>query len=534
MSQPHCQQLRKQFRQIRQIKSKGAILVIVWTYLIISHVNFIYESTTPSTKTLSQGAAIACCIIALLSPFAGFIAGVYFGTYKVMRIGLWLMWIGGAVTVLTFTLQSLLVELTKILEFVSVLIAVLLVIVGFVAFSVNSVPFGLDQMLDGSEKQITAFIHWFIWSVFAGVATSELGKFLTRCIQLDPQNTCTIFSFVSAVLISLALCCNFLFHRRLIIEPESNNPVKTVFKVLKFVAKHKHPVRRSAFTYCEDEKPSRMDLAKTKYGGPFTTEQVEDIKTCLRMTLVITSVGIIVIPAIAYKLSIHDSILSEFRRTSSVSECCDSLIELGNSLAPWGTLYLPVYEVVVYPMIKKWIPTTLKRIGIALILSATSSIILLTTSIIWYELSDSGECMFSADYYSPLPVDRNWIEVPISIVLTISAVSMATGILEFVCAQSPYNLRGLLIGMVYSVILSSVPLGAGIYAIWKMRYQEEGGKNPNCNIWFYLFTTVATTLAFALWCAVAKWYKKRERDEPDRQGIFVENYYDYYCTLGSP
>ena len=52
--------------------------------------------------------------------------------------------------------------------------------------------------------------------------------------------------------------------------------------MLKFAAKHKAPVNRSALTYWEDDIPSRLDLGKSKYGGPFTTEQVEDVKTFLK------------------------------------------------------------------------------------------------------------------------------------------------------------------------------------------------------------------------------------------------------------
>ena len=37
------------------------------------------------------------------------------------------------------------------------------------------------------------------------------------------------------------------------------------------------PVHRSTFTYCEDDIPTGLDLGKNKYGGPFTTKQVEDV-----------------------------------------------------------------------------------------------------------------------------------------------------------------------------------------------------------------------------------------------------------------
>ena len=64
-----------------------------------------------------------------------------------------------------------------------------------------------------------------------------------------------------------------------------------MYRVIKYAIKHKHPEQRSAFTYCEDELPSRIYLGKSKYGGPFTTEQVEDVKTFLRQLIVIIPVS---------------------------------------------------------------------------------------------------------------------------------------------------------------------------------------------------------------------------------------------------
>ena len=39
---------------------------------------------------------------------------------------------------------------------------------------------------------------------------------------------------------------------------------------------HKHPLQRSAFTFSENYiQPSRLDFAKGRFRGPFTSEQVE-------------------------------------------------------------------------------------------------------------------------------------------------------------------------------------------------------------------------------------------------------------------
>ena len=58
-----------------------------------------------------------------------------------------------------------------------------------------------------------------------------------------------------------------------------------MYGVMKYAVKNKHPRLRSAFTFCEDEKLSRIDFGKRKYGGPFTTERVEDVKTLFRIII---------------------------------------------------------------------------------------------------------------------------------------------------------------------------------------------------------------------------------------------------------
>ena len=94
------------------------------------------------------------------------------------------------------------------------------------------------------------------------------------------------------------------------IDSGSRYPYRLVYNVIKFAIQHKIPVRRSAFTYCEDEPPSRMDLGKEKYGGPFTTEQVEDVKAFTGILRFLLTLGPVFITEIAaddmlYRFSNH-------------------------------------------------------------------------------------------------------------------------------------------------------------------------------------------------------------------------------------
>ena len=84
------------------------------------------------------------------------------------------------------------------------------------------------------------------------------------------------FIFGSGVLIvMIAVLCFWCFKHHLVIEPaQHNNPVKLIWKVMKYSWTHKQPERRSAFTYGEFPN-SRLDQS-----GPFNTVQVDDGKSC--------------------------------------------------------------------------------------------------------------------------------------------------------------------------------------------------------------------------------------------------------------
>ena len=59
--------------------------------------------------------------------------------------------------------------------------------------------------------------------------------------------------------------------------------------MLSYARKTKYPERCSAMTYFDEEEPSQLDYGKHKFGGPFTEEEVEDVKTILRLLPVFLS-----------------------------------------------------------------------------------------------------------------------------------------------------------------------------------------------------------------------------------------------------
>ncbi len=520
--------------KVRRIGSTGAVLVIVWSLLVFStasiHTLQLYgKPFAAANEGLVQWLLfVPLAAAVLVGPLAGLLASTYFGRYKTLYTGLWLMWARSVVTVLVFILLRLFPSYNETTIWFSIdVIADIGYCVGFTLFLVTAVPFGLDQMPDASGDQIKAFIHWYSWSFIAGLfAVPLLQDTIIFCMGLihtfdsEYEIAFLLCSLLNTVLLSATLCSNFLLRGWLTIEPEGSNPLKPFCGILKFAAKHKIPVRRSAFTYWEEEKPSRIDLGKTKYGGPFTNEQVEDVKTCLRMFAVNISFSVATMAFSASVMLNLPLVLSN--SGSNYTNNYSSVKVVGLCVC---LLYFAVCEVLIHPLIERLFQSTLKKVGLSLTLPIIASPLFLITTAVWYTHTTSTTCMLTSESSVQFPVNPLWIFVPEMILLNSVVFLFHNSILEFICAQAPYVLRGMLVGLMYSVYITSYALGAGIYTAWKSVYQEKDSNSPSCGIWFYLFISITETLGCVLWCVVAKWYKRRERDEPEMCRIFAENYY---------
>ena len=116
--------------------------------------------------------------------------------------------------------------------------------------------------------------------------------------------------FLALIFLGITLCSEKYKRHWFLIKPGSANPYKLVYKVMRFAKDHTNPIRRSTFTYCEDELPSRLDLGKEKYGGPFTTEQVENVKAFIGIVCVLLTIGPIFFADVAFSDNLPGLVLT--------------------------------------------------------------------------------------------------------------------------------------------------------------------------------------------------------------------------------
>ena len=139
------------------------------------------------------------------------------------------------------------------------------------------------------------------------------------------------------------------------------------------------------------------------------------------------------------------------------------------------------------------------------------------------------ECMFvmNRTASSVVDIDYLWIGIPLGVVSGIELATLVAALFEFLCAQTPYTMKGLIIGLALSAVALSHVLSSATLTTWVHAWSPPV-TYPTCAFWFYLFIIVVTVVGLVMFGIVAKWYKRRERNELLHEQRFVEDFYLKY------
>ena len=247
-----------------------------------------------------------------------------------------------------------------------------------------AIQFGIDQLEGASSIVLSAFIYWYfmierlslllyswICYVLNWIFASSLGVIKTS-IMIKVGWNLFVAVWVSIVLV-IKNCCMlswFSIGDRMpndiqTKDPRSgtSNPYRLIYNVLRYAQKHTYPARRSSLTYWEDKIPSRIiiDLGKSKYGGPFTDEEVENTKTFLHLIKLLLSLSGVLYTLYSISACMHANLSSISQHFShGISDSTQqNLIEcLCNTVT--ASLLISFYFI--SPYIRKYLPSMLKRV----------------------------------------------------------------------------------------------------------------------------------------------------------------------------
>ena len=504
----------------RKFSSKAALMVLIWNIVtntifgsLDSLVNLFDSSDDDPSSYLVYRAVtdvVPFVLLLLTALLSGWLADTYLGHYRVAKIGLFLAFASAV-------LQCLLVVAIELSDeewsfglrtFLATFVASLGY--GSLASLLVTLPqVGLNQMPDCTTESITSFIAWYVASFFIGFWIGEFAPTIGySCVG---NNFLVVSSLLPVVLMSLVLISDiFLSPKWLIAEQKTMKSLKIIYKVLRFAAKHKAPVNRSALTYWEEDIPPRIDLGKSRYGGPFTTEQVEDVKTLFRILLLTIPLWISLLSFYLYSNIIA---LLEADPTivfgNATQHCSTQVLQYFTYSWFWLAIIVTIsFEVTIYPLFGHRFPSSIRRMG------ASTLMIVIGNTL----------CFFLAVYYYLHPYIPEVIAYVHSLGVAVMVMAILTSSVEFICAQSPYNMRGVLIGYIWCI--NSCTLGVAqtvFYTLNDDDYQRS--------VVVLLYSGVATLLSvvsFVVFCTLARWYKRRKRDDIATPYKWAEDYYDRY------
>ena len=438
-------------------------------------------------------------ILWVLLPVTGWAAESWLGRYRAIVVGLVLS------LATTLTIQAafimLQLDLTPIPVFILIVTSLVFGTFGFGSFYSIMLPFALDQMIGASAEQLGAAVHWYIWVFNTGV----LLEIVLECVPIPDQLDIlpVIFLTLATLCLSAVLIMDCLYHKWLDTNNKTGNPIKLIFQVLNYARKNKCPRLRSALTYIDEEHPSRLDFGKHKFGGPFTEEEVEDVKTIFRLFPVLLSVF-----AVAFLSDIGH------RQTPVANHTIKSLRYCNKSITNF--VMIPVYRFIVYPLARKHIPSLLKMIGAGLIVCLVSTVIntVVTANAFFSQNTTISDTPQVPIYWIPVIELLNGIGVTVTLMYGI----------EFTMAQTPNRMRGIMMGLVTAMMgwtTNGIVLFQYIVDIFKVSTQ-------NYTLYSSLVLPPLAIMMMIVFVIVAKRYKLRERERHVNIQAIVEEHYERY------
>ena len=559
--------LRRRYRNTRKcISSKGALAILMWSFAVLSLYCYMLNLDSSTQPLLLQFIFIDYGVMAAIYffyPIAGYLADHRCGRYKTVVFGLWLLLpsiLLSAIFISCVISFDFHVEETIVPVALFEIIFVLLLALSTVSFNANVIQLGMDQLYDFPVEDQSLFIHWFIWVLnltiflvnlirsmisFLFTEFSNINKYEDyKNISYSGIGAWILFSIMLLVLLVMSLFIAHCKKHWFLIEPSRINPYKMVYQVTKFAWQNKVPVKRSAFTYCEDDIPSGLNLAKDKYGGPYTTEQVEDVKVFYGILKVLFSLGPFFFlefaaDATLYQFTRHGSIFNFTHSNFSnfvfySSEPAKVLLIQDGLLTPLlTTICIPLYLFLLRPFLLNYVPGMLKRIGIGATMTVLSLICTVAIGAWSHTRYDVG-CMFDPNSefltlnvtFDPPSLAGPFYNTSLvaiqRVLVSLSNMLIYIALYEFICSQSPHSMKGLLIGLSYAIKGLFQVIAALLALPFALAMDNT---HISCGVSYYIMNTGVGVVTVLVYVWVSRKYKYRERDEPSNIYIYAENYY---------
>ena len=472
--------------------SKKILLLLVWNILL----QFSREIIEFYRTNVSFHLYLTLNLLPFaLAPFAGWLGDVRFGRYKIIKFGSIIYFLSSVLFYSEFLVSETLSSV-----FYSVVQAVRGI--GGACFIAAMLPFLTDQLIGATSDELSAVVQWYIWTNAFGKGLSDTITILgiRPIFDLISSGVVLIYAVpLAVIIISDCLCQKWLDRTHKV-----TNPIKLIIQVLNYTRKHRYPERRSAFTYIDEEQPTRMDFGKEKFGGPFTEEEVEDVKTVLRL-----------IPLVICLNFINGAEIAPAQLLKS-SENYSDFINIAIDISLY-LLLIPVYRLLLHRFIHRYTPSMLNSLAIGLALYLVGYIALEALVVKGVVDSDDVQSYLSCTTNTTLTHAVEWYwKLGPYLLYGVGRTITTVLLYVFIIAQSPDKMKGFIFG----IMLASNNVTEFIAL-------EISGQINN-TLCSHVSLTIVLVALFVVFLVLSKCYTLRERNREINIQAIVEEHYERY------
>ena len=174
-----------------------------------------------------------------------------------------------------------------------------------------------------------------------------------------------------------------------------------------------------------------------------------------------------------------------------------------------ASLLILFYQLMIYPCFHKYIPSMLKRIGVGLVFSLFTTIY----SVIMLAFKD--HFLFDTTSYKVVIVSQVLYGILFALIFPTS--------LALTIAQSPHEMRSLMVGLWYSA------RGVGYVININSKYLFACDKETICqSLYYFMVKSVIILIILIVFLVLAKCYKLRVRENEVNIHLIAEEHYEKY------
>ena len=474
---------------------KQILLLLVWQTLLTFSTSLLGFLHTHTISMLFISLFLSYCF----APLIGWLADVRFGRYGVIKFG--------SVTSFLASILYYFVIITEESTLRDILLSISHFVgtIGFSCYAAAMLPFLSDQIIGATSDELSAVVRWNYWVQNLGICLSNITVYFYKLENAYVSSNLVLAVPLAVIIISDCLCQQWLDRTHKV-----TNPIKLIIQVLNYTRKHRYPERRSAFTYIDEEQPTRMDHGKEKFGGPFTEEEVEDVKTVLRLLPLV----------ICLSLSVTILEITPSVHLFNSNELIAQTINKGVQNWMFPLLLIPLYQILLHRCFRKCSTSTLQCIGVGLFIRTLGHILLSVLGVIGGIVSDDLQryvsCKELAHNATKPGSYMNWYWKIDSYILYGVGKTIGNVLLfEITIAQSPDKMKGLVIGIMLGF---NGVAHLFVLSFYKIAY----------TLCYDLMILLVLVVLFVVFLVLSKRYTLRERNREINIQAIVEEHYERY------